>query len=431
MSLIGDLIDRIRSGTQVPRFYQRIPRDHVLDRGVTSEVIEPRKSYFEVRLSEMFLHDKREYWVKFIPFAIAVTEFLCNDDTLSVHRESVPFMVNNQLLGSKEQYVENNQVEYRNTRVAGPVPYLGDDIVLFVALYRAKVGDLSEKLFGFLGNLVGFFDVGCFSTYLEIGRQVKEGLSGVLNIEKALQYRLGQHDTFTDKPDDPSEFRECYLAYINCPEKAIKTDELWVKDHRLRVGSREANEPFRDYDYCLVRIDRRTTRNYEALPFHKLWKQVEDLVGQGRHDEADALFNYLAREVARSPDLTKTHRFEVQLGYAADKETVIQQYNKLRAPGTLAPTRGPRTGLSARAVFQKTADLAEKAGISKGVARSLLDISEHWDRIPYLKEPGEGFKLTDDILNEQVRVLSSITQIGDEDPEDLAKAFAVATISAR
>jgi hypothetical protein len=309
---------------------------------------------------------------------------------------------------------------------------MGKDVDLFVALYGSRTSDVSEKLFEFLGNVVSVMEVGGLSAHLTVARNLKDSLSSLLNID-GTKYRLGTRDSFTDREGDPREFKECYLAYINCPENDVNKKDLRVKDHRLHIVTEESDKPFRKYDYCLVRIEERKDRNHESLPFHRIWKQAEDLVMQGRHAEADVMFWHLVQAVARSPDLTQDHRINLQLIYKMDFETAIEHYNKLRgkSPVELPATRGPRTGLSPKVVLQRTASIAKKAGISQTVENTLWEISRHWDKIPYLKDRSPGFRLTGVALNEQLAALSRITKIPDQDPEDLAKALAIEMVSTR
>ncbi len=402
----------------------------MLDEEITSNIIEPKKSYFEVRLSEMFLRDKRQYWSTYIPFVVVLTEFLHDRQAMEAGREALPFLVTNHLLGQAEQYVGEDRVEYRNARVAGPLPYMGDDVDLFVALYGARGSDVSDKLFQFLGSVVGAVDAGGLSAYLNIARNLKESIFSLLDIA-GTQYRLGTRDSFSDRQGDPRQFREGYLAYINCSEYEVRKEALWVKDHRLHTGTRTAHEPFRAHDYCLVRIGERKDRNHESLPFHRLWKQTEDLILQGSHAEADVIFRHLVREVARCPDLTRQHRIHLPLIYKADFEAAVDQHNKLRgpAPGGLSATRGPRTGLSPKAVLQRTASIAERARMPKPVQSSLRMISQHWNEIPHLKDRPAGFRLSGEIINAQLEAFSRIADVLDQDPEDLARALAIEMVS--
>jgi hypothetical protein len=430
MLLLKDFLEKIRRSTYQPSFYCRIPDYQVLDEGITANVVKPKESYFEVRLSEMFLRDKREYWAQYIPFVIVLTEVLHDHETTEATREALPFLVTNHILGPVEKHVGDDQVVYRNTRVAGPLPYMGDDVDLFVALYGVRASDVSEKLFDFLGNVFSVMDMGGFSTYLSVARNLKDSLSSFLNIDDT-KYRLGTRDSFTNRDGDPREFKECYLAYINCPEQDVNKKDFWVKDHRLHIGTKESHEPYTKYDYCLVRIDELKHRNYESLPFHKLWKQTENLILMGGHEAAEVRLQHLMHAVASSPDLTQRHRNDLQLIYKVDFDAAIEHDKKLKGiiPAELSATRGPRSGLSPKAVLQRTASIAKKAGITPAIENTLWAVSQRLDEIPHLKDRGEGFRLSGAMLNEQLDALAKITEIPDQDPEDLARAWAIEMVS--
>ena len=412
-----------------PRFYGRILDDHVLDEGFSSQVFEADEGYFEIRVSEMFLRDKREYWRGFIPFTVVLSEFIYNDK-----REVVPFFVGNQLLKSIERYIEGEHVEYRNTRVVGPVPYVGDDVSLFVGLFRAQVSDLSETLFGFLENIVTAFDITTLSTYLDIARPFTVGLAGLLGM-KEIEPRICTRDVFNNKPDDFSQFKECYLAYINCPEDSIHPDKLWVKENRLFSGTdKEPTKPVRKHDYCLIKIDHLPKISFTTLPFHKLWKEAYGSIHQGNYLAADRIKLSLIHQVAMSPDIITHHRHQLIQAYEANFQKAIETHEgsgRRHSSHTSAVTRGNRGGkdLSARAVIQKTAALAERVGFSKETRKGLLEISTNWDSIPYLKDRPEDFELNEETLNEQLNELEIISKIKNPDPKALADAISVAALS--
>lgn len=425
MTTMKEYFLKIKGSAYERSFQCRIPDHQVIDEGVTTNRIKPNESYFDIHLAEIFLKDKRKYWVKYIPFVVASTELLHDNEMSEATREAIPFLLTRHILGPMEQYVGNEYVEYRNTRVAGPLPYMGDDVTFFLALYGTKSTDVTERLFEFVGKVIGVVEMGGLTPYLGVARNLKDCLSSLLNLN-GTQKRLGSTDSFTDKAGDPRELRECYLAYINCPEQKVRQEELWVYDNRLYSGTRESHEPFQEYDYCLVRIDERRQRNFECLPFHRIWKQLEGLIFQGGHAEADVMFRHLAQAVAISPDLTKCHRTALQLAYKMDFETAVEHDNRLKGklPKDLSPTRGPRTGLTPRGVLNRTAAIAERSGMSRSAGSALREMVQHWEEIPHLTDRPANFRLNDAILNDQVAALSRIAKIQEQDPEDLARVLA-------
>lgn len=421
-------IQRLLKQPMRPRLFAMVPESHVLDNGFSSLVFEPNRGYFEIRLSEMFLRDKREYWFEYRPFTVIITDFIFDD-----HKQTVPFFVGNHLLQSGEHYIQGQNVQYLNTRVAGPIPYYGDTVSLFVGLFRAQVQDLSRTLFDFMERVVGAFDVTKVSSYLCIARALTSGLAALMGTEE-MEFRLGTRNEFTDKSRDPHRFRQCYLVYVNCQEDDIMSSNLWVKDARLFVGrDGESIKPFRGYDYCLVKIDHIKRRNdYTKFAFNELWKEARKLIWQGDVVKADRALLSLAQQIAMSADLTTDDRYHLIQLYKANYEREVELYGTFlpqSSQSSAAVTRSARSGFTAKAVIQKAAVLAQNAGFPKEAENALWDISTNWDRIPHLKDRSKDFELTDALLNDQLNELESISTIENRDPKALADAIAVAVFN--
>ncbi len=157
--LAPGLVQRLLRSRNDGKAYARLPDGNVLDATPDAGELAADGGYFEILLSQMYLRDSRELWYNYLPFALVAVDFLYKD-----RREAVPFLVGNRLLGAIEKAVEGQQVEYLNTKVAGPIPYAGDDVGLFVGLFRAPVSDLSKSLFDLLQGVVGAFDVAQISS---------------------------------------------------------------------------------------------------------------------------------------------------------------------------------------------------------------------------------------------------------------------------
>src|SRR5271165_169358 len=221
--MISVLLDKWTRHSQERKLYFRVPEDHVLDGDFASVSIRPNANYFQIRLAEMYLRDKREYWRDFNPLTISVSDFL-----YGTKRQNVPFFIGNQLLQNIRPYLDGQYVELRNTRIVGPVPYLGDDVGLFIGLVRVQANDLASKFFKLLETIVKAFDLTSLSRYLEIAEPLGEGLNSLLGM-KENELRFGFRDVFTAKDGDSHRFRQGYLACVNCTEQDLSPDILWVK----------------------------------------------------------------------------------------------------------------------------------------------------------------------------------------------------------
>jgi hypothetical protein len=418
----------VRTRTQ-RKFYGRIPDSHVLDEGFSPQAFEPEKGYFQIVLSEMFLRDRRQFWQGFVPLSITINDFIYGGS-----RHTIPFFVDNKLLQGIERYVKEPQVEYYNTKVAGPTPYAGGTVSLFVGLFRIQVDNLAEKLFNFLQTVVSTFDFTVVSTYLDIARALTRGLEDLLDMEQ-VQFRLGTRDVFTDRPGDTNQFKEGYLVYVNSPENSISADRLWVKDGRLRIGSnKDATQRFTQDDYCLIHIEHLPARtDYTTLPFQKLWKDAKKKIYEGDHILAKAILMELAQQLALSPDLTQDHRYDLIRLYKANFEKEVALYQELHGFRieriATVSRRGAEGILGPQESIAHSARLAHKAGFPEDIVDGLLELSNNWEqikgweRIPELKGGDQDIRLTNEILSNQLKGLESISTTENRDPKALADAI--------
>lgn len=190
--LLERLFNAASSGRAERKVYSEINPRHIGDGSRVPREFKEGEAYFKVRLSEMFLRDERRWWREFVPITVCLGQFIFDGK-----RQEVPFVVSNQLLRADEKYVNGANIEYRNTTIIGPVPYVGDGISLFAALYRAKVNELSVGLFGFMGNLAKSFDVSGLSKYLDIAQPLAKGLEDVLGM-RDVEFCMGIRNEIRD-----------------------------------------------------------------------------------------------------------------------------------------------------------------------------------------------------------------------------------------
>lgn len=417
---LSALLDQLTGSTHVRKMFHRLQMNHVIGAESEFEEFEPEECYFQIRLSEMFLKNQRRYWQGFIPLTIASVDFLHDDGW-----RSVPVYIGNSQLKTIEAPVQNEYVEYINTNILGPHPYLGGELALFVGLFRTQVVDLSRQLFDFLEKVIKAFDITQLSSYLQIADAVGSGLSDVLGMGSHVELQMGRRHVFSDRVDDAGRLRPGYLVYVNCPEMDVNPKHLWVKEGRLYLGERSSQlTPFQSHDFCLIEVIRRDRRNdYTAMPPHQTYKRAQQEIFKGNAVEADRLFLSLIQQIAASPDLTRPHRFHLIQAYKGNFEKQVEIYRMttgiLSAPGST--TRGPRDGMDARSVLKKAARSAATRGGIPHAERALLDVSNHLDVFEGIEKPMAD--LTDTDLNDQLGLLLQINQAQDKDPMALLAAL--------
>jgi hypothetical protein len=422
-SSLGTLLEILKGHQTEQKLCMRIPDEQVLDAGMQSQPFVEDGAYFEIRLSEMFIRDARVFVRSFVPLTVAVTEFIYDGS-----RAIVPFIVGKQVLKSVEQYVSGENVEYKNTSIAGPIPYLGGKVALFVGLYRTQVNDISRKLFGLLGGILSRFDATGLSRYLDIAGPLGAGLGDLLGM-KEVEFLLGKRDEFDSAAGNPSSFRPGYLVYMNGTVGQLEGQTLYVKDDSLHIGSSNTNyERFSACDYCLVKIERIVERgDYTALPFHKLWIGAKDLIWQDQVEKAKSAFIALVQELARSADLTTTHRYLLMQAYKANFEVELQTrriattFSREGSPevvrgSTRQLKNAARDAIQAAAYCAKTAQLSEPQKI-------LGELSKKLDEIPDLDGRTRETTLTNEMLKFQLRKLQEINPVSKPNINDLASVL--------
>jgi len=435
-----EFFERVVEKQATKRFYHPIPDGNVMDESFSPQYFEPGTSYFEIELAEMFLRDERRYWRTFVPLTIVISEFICGGKPTGEadRRQTVPFFVGNELLKEIEKYVKGEHIELYNTKVAGPVPYAGDGLSLFVGLFRIQVTDFVKNLLNLVQSIANTFNPAVLSSYMDVAKPLASGLPALLGM-KEVELRLGTRDVFGTRASDPQRFKEGYLAYINCPEEKITVDRLRVKNRRLHIVSDKGSiEPLTGYDFCLVQISQLVEReDYATLPFHRLWKDAQDRVWSGEEEKGRRILLDILHQVAVSPDLTARNQNSLIQVYTANFENELARY-KAAAGSTRVTNRGGTTRRTASAAemsdprdnIMKFAERAQSKGLSKRVVNDLFGISENWNRIPFPAGRPEKFELTNEVLKNQVKAFQDIRSSGKPNPLALADAITLSALRA-
>ncbi len=306
----------------------RIASDRVLRTDTSRETrgFVPRATYFELRLSQMFLQYQREYWRDFIPMASMMTEFIFNGS-----RTTIPIMIGPERLSSAQQVARGDMVDYFNTRVAGPYPYQGDDISLFAGLFRVEVNNWAKRTLSLIETVAEAFDPTRLSSYINIARPLLTGLEGFLGM-KEVEMRMGRQKAYMQQmertaPADNAAadvLQPAFEVHIRAESSQFSPAErrkFWIYENRLFYGDNENTiRPYSSADFMLLRFVPLATRNdFVTFDFHKIhWKKTEEFLAQGDEESARQEFRLLAVALARSEDIVDSQR-----------RLLAQQYRKM------------------------------------------------------------------------------------------------------
>ena len=267
-------------------------------------------AYFQIRLSEMYLTDKRRWHQEVAPATFVYTDFLYGNQP--VRRA---FFVSNALLPDMPPGVEPKtlRVRFTNTSILGPVPYAGGDVDLFVGLFQTTLVDWRQMTFQMLEKIFGVIGPNPVSAYLDKINTLAADLLAFLG-RGDVTCMLAEHQALGQQAI-PSVG---YIAYLRHSDKQIAKEDLQVHEGKLKRKMNGALHDFDETDYCLVRIQRLESRNDDAsMPFHPLWQDARKKALGGDTIGAQGLMLDCARQILSSPDLTE-----------GDKTRLIARYQK-------------------------------------------------------------------------------------------------------
>lgn len=318
MNFIQKLIDKAKNSPAKLPTRINIPIENVSQKDKIGVPLQSDQHYFQIRINELFLKNKRNWYREYAPMVFVVSEF-----TYDGKEETVPFVVGPQIMDKFGQNLPDDMV-FLNTRVAGLHPFKGGQITLSVILYEYKVGDYSEKILRTLESTANIFSFAtAFNTYIKIADVLFDGMESLLGLQDVnpligLRIQMDQ---------DAADLQSGYFVLINSPEGSINENKLWVKNNQLLIGdSLAAAKPFREADYTLYSILHDEDRgDLTALPFYQMWQHVKkEAAVPGEEAEKSAYANMVSlnQAILISPDLTEKHALELISKYQNDLELI-------------------------------------------------------------------------------------------------------------
>lgn len=223
----------------------RIPDDHVTG-AASGALIQPDDAYFVVRMSEMYLQRTRKLWQKYYPLLHGFTKYQGEE----THSLAGP----GQLRDISDANLD--RIAGFNYRLAGPTPFLGEDVDVLVGLYSVPGGDAAKALVDTLSTLSAIPGLGLGGVD-EIAGAVKTGVERVLGLNET-RLELGVRDSFFSG----NPLKAGFHVGIDAEPAQVDLSRLWFDRGRLVVGDRpETAIPYADHDYMVIEIERRETRH--------------------------------------------------------------------------------------------------------------------------------------------------------------------------
>jgi hypothetical protein len=232
-------------------YWAALPEGNVVD-GAKPAQIEKRQAYFVVRMKEMYVAYSRKLWRKLYPMLHSYVEH----GKFQENAVAGP--------GQLRELGDSNleRIVNLNYRLAGPTPFTGEDLSILAGLYAVPGQDATKALIDTVASVASLGGVALGSA-LQITQAVKSGVESILGLSGS-QLSLGIHDTVNaGKP-----LYSGYFLSVSAPAEQIDVSRLWLRNGRLVKGDDPiAAQPYHDYDYMVLELERRDTRDdWPGLP---------------------------------------------------------------------------------------------------------------------------------------------------------------------
>jgi hypothetical protein len=230
--------------------------------------------YFVVRINEIFLSYKRQWFSTYDPVVFVTTEFLYNAE-----KYAVPFVVGPSMMSNKMDQIPEGMV-FQDTVVAGLHPYRGGNFILSLVLGRMRQENYLRKIVNIIEKTAATYTGGfatIVSNYTKVANVVLDTMDALFD-SSDVEPLIGCRKEFLKEAMD--EFSAGYFILMNTDENDVDESKFFIKGNRLYYGdSFDDAEPFRDSDYVLYSILAAPKRSdTELLPFHTQFLQLQSYV---------------------------------------------------------------------------------------------------------------------------------------------------------
>lgn len=304
------LVGRVRARAAAPYPIAPIPKPNVFESTPSGRPdFAQGDCYLEVRLAQLHLRHQRDWWREFLPLASVVTDVQFRGARTSIAYLSGPATLKDQLDGV------SGQVDIYNKRVAGPIPYAGDDVGLFVGLCRTKTVDWAQRTFEVLEDVAKALDVTRISSFVTVSGPLMQGLESLLGMDKTELRIAVDQDLVLGGDHSLVPGWQAMFA----PDARLDGASLGVLGDRLHVWRPDRNEwaPYLASDFVLVHLRSLDSRDdYEGFEFHRVyWPRVQDRVWDYQFDAAHKAFEALMSSLMQCTDLTRRQRGNLFASY--------------------------------------------------------------------------------------------------------------------
>jgi hypothetical protein len=344
----SEVLNKVFVTAAEQRLYHAIPGDHISP-SIPQADFTADKCYFRVWLSDMFLAQTRVGYKAYSPIVHATCRFNYDGATRDLRLVMGPGQ--SQILNAARDRTVN-----LNYSLLGPVPYLGGDVELQLALVALQSADYGDQLLDVLGELSQLTGSGEIRSALAFVQPLKKGIEGLFGLQN-YRVQLGVHDTLSSAAGAPNRLRAGYRVVMGVTDDRFDPATLWVQEGRLfRGADLRSATPFDAADYLLFSLEKIDSRGTDIPSVQRAWSATtaKALSDKPVLDRARSAF---VEVVMASPDLIGIDKR--QLIYAMKDE--LDEYRSGQERFGFEATDTSLTGaLARRRAFERAAGIEDR-----------------------------------------------------------------------
>ena len=219
------------------------------------------ETYLRLRLSRMFLKNRRELFQTKYPIVNALMRFAGLDDKMEIITIAKPEMAGDGDASRLDDIVTLDQT------LLGPILYRGGDLELMLGLYAAPADDWAQRFISLAEGISQFVPNVALSTAVSVTATIKSSIESALSSD-GLDLKMG-----LDKELEENVWlAPGYLVMISAPDADVDSDALTVKDGELMSGD---GKVYTDHNYIVLEIEVTTQRSdWQSLGYGRLWNAL-------------------------------------------------------------------------------------------------------------------------------------------------------------
>ena len=219
------------------------------------------ETYLRLRLSRMFLKNRRELFQTKYPVVNALMRFAGMDGKVEINYVAKPEMAGDGNTSRLDDIVTLDQT------LLGPILYRGGDLELMLGLYAAPADDWAQRFISLAEGISQFVPNVALSTAVSVTSTIKTSIESALSSD-GLDLKLG-----LDKELEENVWlAPGYLVMISAPDAEVDSDALTVKDGELMTND---GKVYTDHNYIVLEIEVTTQRSdWQSLGYGRLWHEL-------------------------------------------------------------------------------------------------------------------------------------------------------------